>query len=462
MSSESYDLVVIGAGPAGEKGAVQAAYFGKRVAIVERESVGGASCNTGTLPSKTLRETALLLSGAYARELVGIDLSLRREATVRDFLAHEERVTRSEREVAEENLRRHKVALHMGAGSFEDAHTVRVTAPDGGETLLEAGTVLIATGSSPARPAAYAFEHVRIWDSDEILEMEFMPRRMAVVGAGVIGSEYACTFAALGIAVTMIDERPELFPFLDDDLREVLQRDMERAGIELMLGDGVASCVAYDDHVDLTLDSGRQIASDVVLVAAGRQANTGSLALERAGLTAGKRGAIEVNDQYQTAVPHIYAAGDVVGYPALASVSMEQARLAMVHAFDLKYKRSVGPVLPASILTIPELSTAGKSEKDLLKDGVAHVVGRSAYGANARGKIIGDTDGLLKLLFRRDDMKLLGVGVVGENAADLVHIGVMALMAGATNEIFVDACFNYPTLGQLYKYAAYDAMGQLD
>jgi NAD(P) transhydrogenase len=337
-----------------------------------------------------------------------------------------------------------------------------VIAHDGSETVLQADKVLIATGSSPARPATYAFEHERIWDSDEILEMGFMPRRMAVVGAGVIGSEYACTFAALGIAVTLIDERPALFPFIDDDLREVLQREMARAGIEVLLGDGVAACAAHDDHVDLTLDSRRQIESDVILVAAGRQANTGSLALDRAGLRAGKRGVIEVNEYYQTAVPHIYAAGDVVGHPALASVSMEQARLAIVHAFDLKYKKSVGPVLPSGILTIPELSTAGKSEKDLEKENVPYVVGRAHYGANARGKIIGDTDGLLKLIFRRGDMKLLGVGVVGEGAADLVHIGVMALMAEATHEMFIEACFNYPTLGQLYKYATYDAMGQLD
>jgi NAD(P) transhydrogenase len=460
MEHNSYDLVVIGAGPAGEKGAVQAAYFGKRVAIVEAEAIGGASCNTGTLPSKTLRETSLLLSGAYARELEGIDLSLRREATVRDFLSHEERVTQSEREVAEENLRRHNVTVYMGSGSFIDEHTLRVLSRDGSETLLEAGIFLIATGSSPARPAMYAFEHERIWDSDEVLQMVFMPRSMAIVGAGVIGSEYACTFAALGIGVNLIDQRPLLFPFLDDDLREVLESQMKSAGIEFVMGDGVAGCQAFDDRVELRLESGRVLASDVLLVAAGRQANTRSLNLERIGLALGKKGTIPVNDHFRTEVPHVYAAGDVVGHPALASVSMEQARLAMVDAFDLKYKKSVGPVLPSSILTIPEVSTAGKSELDLVAEAVPHVVGRAKYGDNARGRIIGDTDGLLKLLFRKDDMRLLGVGVVGENAADLVHVGVMGLLANATNEMFVEACFNYPTLGQLYKYATYDAMGK--
>jgi NAD(P) transhydrogenase len=460
MDGRKYDLVVIGAGPAGEKGAAQAAYFGKSVAIVEAAAIGGASCNTGTLPSKTLRETSLLLSGAHARELEGIDLSLRREATVRDFLSHEERVTSTERTAAEENLRRHGISVYIGTASFEDAHTVKVAGADGGETRLEADVVLIATGSSPVRPPMYAFEHERVWDSDEILQMAFMPHSMAIVGAGVIGSEYACTFAALGIEVTLIDQRPLLFPILDDDLRDILQRQMEHAGIEFAMGDGVADCQAFEDRVELKLTSGRVISADVVLVAAGRQANTAELGLEKAGVEMGKRGIICVNEHFQTSVPNIYAAGDVVGHPALASVSMEQARLAMVHAFDLKYKKSVGPVLPTSILTIPEVSTAGKSERDLADAGEPYVVGRAAYGENARGRIIGDTDGLLKLIFSPGDMRLVGVGVVGEGAADLVHVGLMALLAQGTADMFIEACFNYPTLGQLYKYATYDAMGK--
>ena len=460
---ERYDLVVIGAGPAGEKGAVQAAYFGKRVAIVEKGLIGGASCNTGTIPSKTLRETSLLLSGAYARELVGIgiDLSLRRVATVADFLSHQQMVVDRQSAAAEKNLLHHHVTVYKGDASFEDAHTVKVLATDGSGTLIEGEKILIATGSSPVRPEMYDFPHERIWDSDEILEMEFMPQTMIIVGAGVIGSEYSCTFAALDIDVTLVDGRPQLLGFLDDDLTTILKHRMEGEGIALMLGDEVAACQAYDDRVEVKFESGREMTVDVVLVAAGRQASTETLALERAGLTPGKRGLIPVNEHFQTEVPHIYAAGDVVGHPALASVSMEQARLAMVHAFNLAYKKGVAPVLTSSVMTIPELSTVGKSEKDLIEEGTPYVVGRAYYDANARGEIIGETEGMLKLIFRPEDMRLLGVGVVGDGAADLIHVGMMALLSKATHEVFIEACFNYPTLGQLYKDATYDAMRQV-
>jgi NAD(P) transhydrogenase len=461
MNEHTYDLVVLGSGPAGEKGAAQAAYFGKRVALVERESVlGGAAANTGTLPSKTLRETALVLSGFRARGLYGVDLSLRREATVRDFLHRERQVKHEERQRIAANLRRHAIDHFEGSGSFADPHTIEVSAPHRETVRLYAERVLIATGSSPQRPTLFPFDDPRVWDSNQILNLEFMPKRMAVVGAGVIGSEYACTFAALGARVSLIDGRRTLLPFLDREVSTTLTHGIERLGVELIQPDHVTACDAGARSVVLQLQSGRTIEVDAVLVAAGRTSNTEALNLEAAGVVSGRRGLLEVNEWFQTNVPHIYAAGDVIGFPALASTSMEQARLAMVHAFDLKYKREVAPILPFGIYTIPEVSMAGETEESMREKGIPCVAGKAAFAQNARGVIIGDQGGFLKLLFRRDDMKLTGVHVIGEGASDLVHIGLVALLADATNELFIRACFNYPTLGELYKYATYDAMGK--
>jgi NAD(P) transhydrogenase len=459
--ADDYDLIVIGSGPAGEKGAAQAAYFDKKVALIERDSVlGGASCNTGTLSSKTLRESALALSGFHSRELFGVDIAVRRGATVNDFLKHERRVVAAEREAIRENVRRHKINTYHGLASFIDPHDVRVDAEGGEPLFLRGEVILIATGSSPIRPPQFCFDDRRVWDSDQIVNLDFMPGRMAVIGGGVIGCEYACTFAALGVDVSLVDGRTELLDFLDRDVWTVLEKAMAALGVRFLTGERVLECGASDDAVKLSLSSGRTIEADAILVAAGRMANTDHLNLEAAGLWADGKGRIAVNDHYQTAVEHIYAAGDVVGFPALASTSMEQARLAMVDAFDLKYKKSAAPVLPVGVFTIPEVSVAGETESSLLTKGVPYVVGRALYDANARGKIIGDRKGLLKLLFREDDMKLLGVSVVGEGASELVHIGVIALMLDADNNLFIETCFNYPTLGQLYKYATYDAMGK--
>ncbi|MEO7666980.1 MAG: FAD-dependent oxidoreductase, partial [Dehalococcoidia bacterium] len=291
--------------------------------------------------------------------------------------------------------------------------------------------------------------------------LSFMPKRMAIVGGGIIGAEYACTFAALGIEVILIDERPVLFPFLDADVREILERQMHALGVRPIREDRVTACVSADHNVTLTLESGETHEVDAVLVAAGRRGMTDLLALEKAGLSSSEKGMITVNEHFQTAVPSIYAAGDVVGFPALASTSMEQARMAVVHAFDLKYKKSVGPVQPMGIFTIPEIGIAGETEERLKAAGRDYVVGRGYYRNNARGLIVGDTEGMLKLIFDPADMRLIGVSVIGEDATELVHVGLMALMTEATSEVFVEACFNYPTLGQLYKYATYDAMGEL-
>ncbi len=461
QSAQDYDLIVIGSGPAGEKGAAQAAYFDKRVALIERDSVlGGASCNTGALSSKTLRESALALSGFRSRELFGVDLAVRRGATVHDFLTHERMVVAAEREAIRENVRRHKINTYHGLASFIDRYTVRVDTEGGEPLFLRGEVILIATGSSPIRPPQFCFDDRRVWDSDQIVNLDFMPGRMAVIGGGVIGCEYACTFAALGVDVCLVDGRTELLDFVDRDVWAVLETAMMGLGIRFLTGERVLECSSSAAAVTLSLSSGRTVEVDAVLVAAGRIANTEQLNLKAAGLTADGRGRVAVNEHYQTEVSHIYAAGDVIGFPALASTSMEQARVAMVDAFNLKYKKSAAPVLPLGVFTIPEVSVAGETERSLTAQRIPYIAGRAYYDGNARGKIIGDRKGLLKLLFREHDMKLLGVSVVGESASELVHIGVIALMLDADHDLFIETCFNYPTLGQLYKYATYDAMGK--
>ena len=455
-----YDLVVIGSGPAGEKGAAQAAYFGKRVAMIEASgALGGTAANTGTLPSKTLRETSLVLSGFRARGLYGVDLSLRREAEVRDLMYREKHVVDAERKRAITNVARHHIDTYHGYASFIDAHTLRVDA-DVEDQVLEADVVLIATGSSPRHPLVFPFDAGNIYDSDTILRLTRMPRSLAIVGGGVVGCEYACTFAALGIEVTLMDGGPRILPFMDEEISETLRAAMEKLGVIFYAPDHVEKCESDRKRVTMRLESGRMVYADAALIAAGRVANTDRLNLDAAGLLVRKDGSIEVDMHFRTAVPHIYAAGDVTGFPALASTSMEQARLAMVHAFDLKYKKEVAPILPYGIYTIPEASMAGATEATLQAASVPYVIGRAAYGQNARGIIIGDNAGFLKLLFSAGDMKLLGVHIIGEQASELLHIGLTAMLLDADSDLFIRTCYNYPTLSELYKYATYDAMGR--
>lgn len=460
-----FDLVVIGSGPAGEKGAVHAALHGKRVAVVEREPVpGGTAANTGTLPSKTLRETSLYLSGFRQRGLYGVEANLPRETTVSDFLYRERRVKGSERQRILEDLKRHGVELVYGRGRLADAHTVVVSREGAPERRLTADVILVATGSSPYRPPLYPFGDPRVHDSDELLDIHELPRALVVVGAGVIGSEYACMFAALGIPVTLVDPKPELLPFLDDELSELLKRRMEALGVKMRLGHTVEAVEVPPDPkapIRLTLEDGEQLEVDQVLVASGRSANTAGLGLEAVGVKLGARGQVEVGPEYQTAVPGIYAVGDVIGFPALASTSMEQARIAVMHAFGLEDPNRMAPVLPYGIYTIPEVSMAGETEEALRARDIPYVVGRAAFSTNARGQIIGESHGLLKLLFRREDLRLLGVHVLGEQASELVHVGLLALMTGASARLFVETCFNYPTLSEAYKTATYDALDKV-
>jgi NAD(P) transhydrogenase len=458
--ADDFDLIVIGSGPAGEKGAAQAAYFGKRVALVERERrPGGAGVNTGTLPSKTLRETALYFSGLRQRGLYGIDYSIKRELTVPDFMYRKDHVVRSLWGMIEANLERHRIELVPGYGEFEDPHTISVTDMDGGVRRLTAPVVLIATGSCPHWPDGVARDPERLYDSDTILEMDCIPGSLAVVGAGVIGCEYATTFRALGIEVTLLCGQDRLLPFLDEEISEHLRVQAARLGLAVRLNESAEEVDLSGPRVRLRLRGGGTVEAERVLFATGRVGSTRGLGLERIGIGVGPRGHLKVNEHYQTEVPHVYAAGDVIGFPALASTSMEQARVAMCHAFDLKYKSSVSNLLPMAVYTIPEIAAVGETEQSCREKGIAFCVGRARYENNSRGQIIGDVSGLLKLVFSPVDLRLLGVHVVGEMASELVHVGQGCLHFGGTIDYFIQAVFNYPTLAEAYKYAAYDGLG---
>ena len=459
-----YDLIVIGSGPAGEKGAAQAAWFGKSVALIEREPVlGGACVNTGTIPSKTLRESALALSGFRQRGFRegAIDVTINC-ITVADFMYRKDRVVAHEWKRIEDNLRRHKVDRYQGTARFVSPTRVAINNAVG-EQVIDGNVVLIATGSSPHRPDHVPFDNDVICDSDSILGIDRIPERLAVVGAGIIGVEYAAIFAALGVEVHLIDGRTSLLPNIDREIVRILLGEFQnRLGITMHLGSDVASIERCGQQASLTLNGGECMVVDNVLYAAGRSSNVGDLNLDGIGVGTAGRGLITVNADYQTSVPNIYAAGDVIGFPALASTSMEQARVAMVHAFDLKYKTKVAPILPYAIYTIPEVATVGLNEEDCRKKNLPCAVGRAFYRDNARGEIIGDLKGLIKLVFDPESRKLLGVHIVGESASELLHIGMMVMQFGGTINAFIDCVFNFPTLSEAYKYAAYDGLGMIN
>tara|TARA_B100001750_G_scaffold51083_1_gene38873 strand:- start:566 stop:1957 length:1392 start_codon:yes stop_codon:yes gene_type:complete len=458
---ERFDLVILGAGPAGEKAAAQAAYFGKRVAIVEKASEpGGAAVHTGTLPSKTLRESAVFLSGHRARALYGVSVELDADATLQKLMARKDAIAAAEAKRMRVNLERHGVTYLQGHGRLAGEHRVTV---DGQGVLvtLEADHVLVATGSSPRRPEGVAFGSPRIHDSDEILAIERIPASMTILGAGVIGCEYACMFAALGVAVDLVDSRAEILPFLDAEIREHLERAMVGLGIRLRQPHRWGAIADVGDGVTVELGDGSTLKNEDLLFAAGRVGNTFDLGLDSVGLAANGRGHLEVDEGYRTAVPHVLAVGDVIGFPALASTSMEQGWVAVCHAFGFDYKREVHATLPYGIYTIPEVSCVGLTEAEAEAAGTAHVVGRARFGDNARGQIQGDAEGMLKLVVDAESRTLLGVHVIGERASELVHLGQAAMLMGATVDLFIDMVFNFPTLSEAYKYAAYDALGAL-
>ena len=456
-SNDSFDLIVIGCGPAGEKAGAQAAYFGKRVAVIERAPNPGGSCiNTGTVPSKTLRESALYFSGLGQRGLYGIDYSLKENLTVHDFMHHEREVVEMERKRILKNLDLHKIEYIQGQAAFEDARTVSV-----GGRKLKGEIILISTGSKPNRPAEISFDDVHTFDSDTFLQMDRIPKTLAVIGGGVIGCEYASIFMALGVKVTLVDGRDRLLPFLDAEISDRLRDRLKELGMNFWFNERPVTVENSASGAKLTMKSGKVLETEAALFAAGRRAAVDGLALEKAGLAVNDRGYIAVDENYRTAVPNIYAAGDVIGFPALASTSMEQGRVAVCHAFGFQYKQRVASMLPMGIYTIPEISAAGETEDSCKEKKIDYCVGRAHYSNNARGHICGDTSGLLKIIFSPTDKKLLGLSIIGESATELVHIGMMVLDNNLTINEFIDQVFNYPTLSEMYKYAAYDGLGNL-
>lgn len=458
---EHFDLVVIGAGPAGEKGAAQAAYFKKKVAIIECEpEPGGAAVHTGTLPSKTLRETALYLSGYHARELYGVALEVDKHATLPRLMSRKNAIAAAESRSFRKNFAHHQVKYFSGRGRLVDAHTVSITSSEG-EQRLEADVVLIATGSKPHRPADMDFADDWIHDSDEILTIHDIPTSMTILGGGVIGCEYACMFAALGIGITLVDARNEILPFLDSEIVKRLKDAMLKLGIRLVQGQRWTKVARTPTGVSTTLSDGTSFENQQLLFAAGRTGCAADLGLENVGLEPDTRGYIPVDAEFRTKVPNIFAAGDVIGFPALASVSMEQGRVAMCHAFGFGYKKAVAAEMPYGIYTIPEVSSFGETEETCQTKKIDYVTGRALYENNARGKITGDLEGITKLIVEAKTRKVIGIHVIGERATELVHIGQTAIVLGATVDLFIDMVFNYPTLADSYKYAAYDCLAAL-
>ena len=457
--TEKYDLIVIGGGPAGEKGAAKAAQYGKRVALIEREPhLGGAGINTGTVPSKTLRESALYYSGLRQRGLYGIDYSLKENLTIKDFMYRERTVVRKERKMVAEHIDEHNISLIHGEASLKDRHTVLIKSSKSEE--ISGKIILIATGSSPHHPPDIPFDHELICDSDSILDMKRLPKTMVVVGGGVIGTEYASIFTALGIPVTLIEPRGRIVSFADSEIGQRLTDQLRKLGLNFIFNDRMSTIEARGDHIHLTLEKGGKHDFEVALIAAGRQSNVHGLGLEQVGIRLGERGLILVDENYQTNIPNIYAVGDVIGFPALASTSMEQARAAIVHAFDLKYKEHLAPFLPLAVYAIPEISAVGLTEDDCQAKNIPYLVGRAYYEENARGQIIGDMSGMIKLVFSARDRKLLGAHIIGEQASELIHIASHVLLAGERIDAFIDAVYNYPTLSDSYQYAAYDGLAQ--
>jgi NAD(P) transhydrogenase len=459
---EHYDLIVIGSGPAGEKGAEQAARFGKRVAMIERaEHLGGAGINTGTVPSKTLRETALYFSGLEQRGLYGIDYSLKDGLSVREFMHREHIVVNNERRLISQNVeRRHIVRIH-GEAELSDRHTVHVTSGHG-EKELSGDFILLATGSAPFHPPGITFDHQLIIDSDTILHTKRIPKTMAVLGGGVIGVEYASIFAALGVQVTLIEAHARILQFADTEIVDRLLHRLESIGLKFILNDHLVTIEARDGQVYVSLQNGGQLKFESALIAAGRQSNTQGLGLEKVGVKLGERGLILVNEQFQTSLPNIYAAGDVIGFPALAATSMEQARMAVRYAFDPGNLEHFSPVLPLAVYAIPEISMVGSTEDECKSRNIPYLIGRGSYEDNARGQIIGDMSGMIKLIFSPTDKKLLGAHIIGEQASELIHIASHVIMSGSTIDEFVRAVYNYPTLADLYKSAAYDGLENLE
>jgi NAD(P) transhydrogenase len=457
-----FDLLVIGSGPGGQKAAIAAAKLGKRVAVVERpEMMGGVCLNTGTIPSKTMREAILYLTGLDQREMYGQSYRVKEDITIGDLTARTQHVVSREADVVRNQLSRNRVTLIPGLGHFVEPNVVEVDkGDDGTNRRVSAANIVIATGTRPARPSTVAFDEKTIIDADGIIHLQGIPRSMVVVGAGVIGIEYASMFAALGTKVTVVEQRERMLEFCDLEVVEALKYHLRDLAVTFRFGETVSAVEAHPHGALALLASGKKIPADTVLYSAGRQGQTEELNLEAAGLAADKRGRIKVDENFQTEVPHIYAVGDVIGFPALAATSMEQGRQAAHHAFG-EPVHTAHLLQPIGIYSIPEISFIGQTEDQLTQACIPFEVGVSRYRELARGQIIGDSYGVLKLLVSPETRQLLGVHVFGTGATELVHIGQAVAGCGGTVDYLVDAVFNYPTLAESYKIAALDATNKM-
>lgn len=456
-----YDLVIIGSGPAGQRAAVQAAKLGKRVAIIERNfEVGGVSVHTGTIPSKTMREAVLYLTGYKQRGFYGSNHRERESITPEDVLNRVKLTLSNQVEVMRSQLYRNGVDVVTGDAKFIDAHTVEVTHEIGETSTLSSEFILLAVGTRPFRPSTVPFDGETVFDSDEIIHFNKMPKTLTVIGGGVIGVEFATVFSALDVAVTLVEERSSILDFCDKEIIDEFQHQLRDRGMVLRLEEKVSSIKKSNNRVITTLESGKLLQSDMLLFAAGRSGAVDSLDLDKAGLTADSRGKVTVNNHFQTDVPSIYAAGDVIGFPSLAATSMVQGRLAACHMFEHEYRNKL-EYFPYGIYAVPEISMVGATEKELKEKGIAYETGVARFRELARGQILGLGSGLLKMLFSIEDQRLLGVHVVGEGATELIHVGQAVITLGGTLDYFVDSAFNYPTLAEAYKVAALNAWNKM-
>jgi NAD(P) transhydrogenase len=466
MADFDYDLVVVGSGPAGHHAAIQAAKLRKRAMIVERkEIVGGICMNVGTIPSKTMREAVLYLSGYREHAIYGESYQVKEKITLQDLLFRVDPVVRHEIDVMRHQLLRNNIELVHAEASFVDPHTLQLASGNGGGVKrVTADRVVIAVGTEAVRDSRMPLDGQCAFSSDDILQMDEVPKTLTVIGAGVIGCEYASMFAALGVRVTLVEKRPRLLPFIDSEIVEALTYHLREKRVTIRLGEEVNRIELIEDangkRVRVALVSGKQIVSDKVLCSTGRSGATSKLNLEAAGVTTDDRGRIKVNRFFQSQVPTVYAAGDVIGFPSLASTSKEQGRLAACHAFGVECMHAP-ELFPYGVYTIPEISFVGRNEDELTEQGVPYEIGKAQYREIARGQILGDTIGMLKLIFHRETLKLLGVHVIGEGAVELVHIGQAVLALEGKLDYFINTVFNYPTLAECYKNAAFDGINRL-
>ena len=488
---KKFDVLIIGSGPGGQRAAFQASKLKKSVAVIERQPyIGGAGLHTGTLPSKTLREAALFIAGFKQRAIFGFQLTLGRDITLQELMHRKMEVIKKQMEVIIDQFNRNNIEIIYGEASFIDEHRLAVNpvrasffeedfshtidkpsfsrAPNGmkgarGFEELYGEVIIIATGTRPLRPKEVPFDKDHIYDTDTILKIDRIPSTLTVIGGGVIGCEYACIFTPLGTMVTLVEKKPRLLPFADEEIVNSLSYWMRHSGITLRLNEEVVKInVEGKDRVVTYLKSGKQIVSEKLLYTMGRVGNTDNLNLEAIGLKPDNRGSLKVNGNFQTDVPNIYAIGDVIGFPALAATSMEQGRRAVCNAFHKEeITCEIVSCLPSGIYTIPEISMVGETEDGLTAKAVPYEVGCALFQEVAKGQIIGDTHGMLKLLFHREDRRLLGVHIIGERAAELIHIGQAVMSFGGTIDYFKDTVFNYPTLSEAYKVAALNGLNKL-